>query len=559
MQVFQNLRMDLARCGCTPIIGAVQGEANTRTLVVSLYDNGVAWEIPEAAVVDVAFKKPDGTQGIYNKLPDGSPATTFAGNVLTAILAPQMLTCAGKVTAAFVFHKTGEKTLATFPFTVTVTANPATGAERSEDYYNPTIGDIQAVVREIYLDIDHFDVAVRSAEASAAAAQASAVAAQAEVAGAREAAEAAQAEVAEAKASAEAATTEAAGAKTAAEAAGADATAAGAAAEAAGAKATAAEAAAQAAGAAAAEAQAAAETASLEATAAAAAAGNAAREAAAEAVETAVKDLTAEQVGAAPMDYAKKVGNPHNLLDNSDFRNPVNQRGIVSGRNTANAYWIDRWKLGNSGTITFEDGYITISANVEHPLYLSQTAESPFPFPCTVCVTTTNGDFVCNFTGNSRVTHADGWYVQIGNGSLLSIMIPYGASLSIVNLALYEGGYTIDTLPEYQPKGYGAELAECQRYYQKTIFDNYAVCHALIGSDSLHIPLSLKFPMRISAPTFSGSVNALTAQGWQGEQPVSGSSTISGFVAKIPKVNGFTFETGKSYICNGTIELSADL
>ena len=28
-------------------------------------------------------------------------------------------------------------------------------------------------------------------------------------------------------------------------------------------------------------------------------------------------------------------------------------------------------------------------------------------------------------------------------------------------IALYEGEYTVDTIPEYQPKGYGAELAEC--------------------------------------------------------------------------------------------------
>ena len=33
--------------------------------------------------------------------------------------------------------------------------------------------------------------------------------------------------------------------------------------------------------------------------------------------------------------------------------------------------------------------------------------------------------------------------------------------------ALYEGEYTAETLPEYQPKGYGAELAECQRYFQR--------------------------------------------------------------------------------------------
>lgn len=149
MKVFQNLRMDLARCGCAPVVAAVQGDTNTRVLVVSLYDSGAAWEIPEGVIVDVAFKKPDGTQGVYSRLPDGSSATSFEGNVLTAILAPQALTCPGKVVAAFVFHKEGEKTLASFPFTITVTANPAEGAERSEDYFNPTFGELVAEVEAL--------------------------------------------------------------------------------------------------------------------------------------------------------------------------------------------------------------------------------------------------------------------------------------------------------------------------------------------------------------------------------------------------------------------------
>jgi hypothetical protein len=139
--------MDLARCGCRPILGAVQGEANTRVLEVDLYNNGIAWTIPSTAVVDVAYQKPDGTKGIYNKLPDGTKATTFSGNVLSATIAPQMVTCAGTIRAAFVFSNGGDETLATFPFTITVEANPAAGAEISEDYFNPKdLSDIQAAV-----------------------------------------------------------------------------------------------------------------------------------------------------------------------------------------------------------------------------------------------------------------------------------------------------------------------------------------------------------------------------------------------------------------------------
>lgn len=42
-----------------------------------------------------------------------------------------------------------------------------------------------------------------------------------------------------------------------------------------------------------------------------------------------------------------------------------------------------------------------------------------------------------------------------------------GTTRELVWAALYEGEYTSETLPEYHPKGYGAELEECKRYYQK--------------------------------------------------------------------------------------------
>ena len=42
--------------------------------------------------------------------------------------------------------------------------------------------------------------------------------------------------------------------------------------------------------------------------------------------------------GKAPEYYIQ----PMNLLDNSDFRNPVNQRGITTFSETS-GYWLDRW------------------------------------------------------------------------------------------------------------------------------------------------------------------------------------------------------------------------
>lgn len=136
---------------------------------------------------------------------------------------------------------------------------------------------------------------------------------------------------------------------------------------------------------------------------------------------------------------------PRNLLDNSDFRNPVNQRGQTSY--TGNGYSIDRWKSGSSNSaLTVNDGYITI----------------------------TGSNYVQYIPG-----HKDGTFSAFAkniSGGLVQLATGYDASLSAryVNIpvgswawaALYEGEYTAETLPEYQPKGYAAELMECKRYYQ---------------------------------------------------------------------------------------------
>lgn len=167
--------------------------------------------------------------------------------------------------------------------------------------------------------------------------------------------------------------------------------------------------------------------------------------------------------GKAPEYYLQ----PRSLLDNSDFRNPVNQRGIASGNVITNAYCIDRWKLLNAGQLTFDDGYITISANQGYGVYFRQFFEKLPKFPVTVRLETTSGIITAKLAINTRYIFNDDMYVEIDGSGFLGLFIPQGKSLSIVNIALYEGSYTADTLPPYVPKGYAVELAECMRYYQK--------------------------------------------------------------------------------------------
>lgn len=128
--------MDLLEPPVQEPVHAVQCDANTRAVAVTLTAGGVAWEPPGEVQISVAFKKPDGKKGWYDKLPDGSPACSVSGNVVTAILAPEVLTAAGKVDVVIVFQDKDLHQLATFGFVILVEPNPAAGREISNDYYN---------------------------------------------------------------------------------------------------------------------------------------------------------------------------------------------------------------------------------------------------------------------------------------------------------------------------------------------------------------------------------------------------------------------------------------
>ena len=138
MKLKQHFNLDLARGGCKPMAVAVQGEANTRVLVVSLFDNGTQWSAPAGTTAAVAFRKPDGKAGLYDTLPDGDPAAVITGNTVEATLAPQALTTSGRVSVSIVFYDAEGDTLATFPFWLIVEPNPAAGEQISNDYYKIT-------------------------------------------------------------------------------------------------------------------------------------------------------------------------------------------------------------------------------------------------------------------------------------------------------------------------------------------------------------------------------------------------------------------------------------
>ena len=153
--------------------------------------------------------------------------------------------------------------------------------------------------------------------------------------------------------------------------------------------------------------------------------------------------------GKAPEYYLQ----PRNLLDNSDFRNPVNQRGQTTYN--AEGYTIDQysiWSVNGDASLTLVEGGIVFNPGSgggtftqKLPLGLLDSAKT-----YTLAVHKSSGETEVR-TGCVTFNHN-------GNGDLVTIS---DVQETIVWAALYEGSYTADTLPPYVPKGYAAELAAC--------------------------------------------------------------------------------------------------
>jgi hypothetical protein len=138
-----------------------------------------------------------------------------------------------------------------------------------------------------------------------------------------------------------------------------------------------------------------------------------------------------------------KKAAPYNHADNSDFTQFIAQAGI-GGKHGTQAYAGDRWIL-DSGTVTGNanansDGYtnITLNGTIRQIVANQPSVGSPF---------------VEMVSGTAEITYENGEITITSNGGVIK------------NVALYDGDYNANNQPKYQPKGYGAELNECQRYY----------------------------------------------------------------------------------------------
>lgn len=179
-----------------------------------------------------------------------------------------------------------------------------------------------------------------------------------------------------------------------------------------------------------------------------------------------------------------KANPPYNYLDNSDFTNPVNQRNITSGANTALSYCIDRWKYCNLSFSTSSSG-VGLSLNSSSTVVEDRIFEQCLEDKVSVSLIGEKLTFaVCDSSNNieaitGTVVSPTSWgMIKSNDFSKVRILMVWDndathiiarivplANITIKYAVIYKGEYTKETLPDYRPKGYSTELMECQRYY----------------------------------------------------------------------------------------------
>lgn len=267
-------------------------------------------------------------------------------------------------------------------------------------------------------------------------------------------------------------------------------------------------------------------------------------------------DLTTPEPNVAVLDaYQGKVlldmVAARNLLDNSNFTDPVNQRGGTSGAVTAWTYFIDRWQVTDAA-LTYSIGTdgLHLTAGEAWMAQNVQSSEAKVGTTYTLVVGFNDGTFtLCTgalpagetswteFANNSD----DNCYVRMAKitGAVISCSFKPKKAVVVTWAALYEGAYTADTLPPYVPKGYAAELAECMRY-AIVLPNQMRIRAATISHNTLEVFVPLPMLMRSGGfPSLQGADFAVVT--------MTG-DVQSGFAFSIISIgtNGFTMRATKA-------------
>lgn len=215
-----------------------------------------------------------------------------------------------------------------------------------------------------------------------------------------------------------------------------------------------------------------------------------------------------------------QLSNP-NLLINSDFRNPVNQRGQTRyTRGSSDTYTIDRWVLNYATVLDVLDGCVQLTGGSANNCYWLQYFETHLSGTFTVSfnVLEVTGDMKFHILdgatphnvltivpGINTATFTVSDLVRIGFCALKT-----GAVAKIEWIKLEQGSIATP----FVPRPYGEELALCQRYYRKIQRGTKTIFTPICVTSVRTARTALDFSMRMT-PTINVSSCYTRTSSWK--------------------------------------------
>lgn len=246
-------------------------------------------------------------------------------------------------------------------------------------------------------------------------------------------------------------------------------------------------------------------------------------------------------------DFVQDSKPTRNLLINSDFRNPVNQRGSTGY--SGSQFTIDKWFIWSdadaSGSLSVEDGGIALNPSNASAVTLSQRFPAGYfgNKKYTLAYCDIYGNIFIN--NNPVILHQEGFeYVQISTSEWNKF----------IWAALYEGEYTLETLPKYQPNGYENELLACRQYDPVTGeyigLRKFGTAHNLLDNSDFTNPVNQKGQTSYSGNVYGidrwvGRVvkQTVTVEGQYVTVTVTGAGVSSGIKQKIADISRYAGRT----------------
>lgn len=407
MKSTKKIVLDLLGGTIQPSIKAKQNDKNSRYIEAFLYSGSEIFTPESGALFAFRYKKPDGTAGFYDALPDNSPAITVSGNAIAVEIVEQVLTVAGCVQCEINIYNAASEKLTTFTFEIVVEKSVLTDAEIiSSNYYNVLTAQVSAALQ-------YKNEATASAAEAAESASEAAMTLASSVKSINEKTPNASGAVTLTPSDIGALTTDGDGSNVTA----------------------------------------------------------AFTEAAQDAdIQTGEKLSVLFGKIKKRLSMLKSIASNPNLLDNGNFVQRVNQRG-VSGTIATAGYFIDRWKLV-SGSVTLSADGLQLAAGT----VIAQILEYAAGTEVIASLGITSG------TVSAAYDNATKTYI-----------ITATTACTLTWAKLEKGSIATP----YVPKGYGAELAECRRCYYSFPFQ-YCAVHVQPASYPTVVPVQFPVTMRIS-------------------------------------------------------------